>query len=300
MTNSEIGNVHWLVVSAGRVLRDFPWVNVEGGFAVGNAISQQLCRDLQAWNDEFLAASIDPASHCAILDWECFHAKGLSLTRCLKIEIGPAAQVFYAKPIDDPNAYLQGRREVFENGSVVEAPRSHPIHLRNFRWLPQRLISGGQTGADRAALDFACIHRIPHGGWCPCGRLAVDGPLSFKYQLRETESAGYRQRTKRNIQESDATAIFNTGDLDGGTLQTQVLAAKLRKPHRLFQLDAQELELTALELVRWLEQGQFVVLNIAGPREEKRPGIYQQVMQVLEASLKGDPSSMAAATDSKT
>jgi hypothetical protein len=68
----------------------------------------------------------------------------------------------------------------------------------------------------------------------------------------------------------------------------------------LFQLDAQELELTALELVRWLEQGQFVVLNIAGPREEKRPGIYQQVMQVLEVSLRGDPSSMAAAADSKT
>jgi len=299
MTNSEIGNEQPIVVSAGRALTDLPWVNIDGDFAVGNAISQQLRRELHAWNDEFLAASIDPTSQCAILDWECFHAKGMSLARCLKIEIGAAAHVLYAKPIDDPNAYAQGRREVFENGSVAEAPCNLPVQLRSLPWLPRQLISGGQTGADRAALDFACFHRIPHGGWCPCGRLAVDGPLSFKYQLRETESAGYRQRTKRNIQESDATAIFNTGDLDGGTLQTQVLAGKMRKPHRLFQLDTQELELTALEWVRWLEQGQFAVLNIAGPREEKRPGIYQQVMKVLETSLKGDPGSMAAVMGSK-
>lgn len=93
--------------------------------------------------------------------------------------------------------------------------------------------------------------------------------------------------------------ICNIGDLDGGTLQTQVLAEKMRKPHRVFKLDAQEMNVIALELVRWLEQGRFNILNIAGPREEKRPGIYQQLMELLEASLKVDGNSKTALTDAK-
>ena len=297
--NSPSKNAQSIVVSAGRGQTNRPWLDSDVDFWLGKTISEKLHRELHAWHDEFLAALIDPATECAILDWECFHAKGVALARCLKIEIGSAAHVYYVKPIEDPNKYLQGRLEIFDDGSVVPANFNLPDSLINTPWLPRQIVSGGQTGADRAALDFACLNRIPHGGWCPRGRLAVDGALSFKYQLRETESAGYRQRTKRNIQDSDATVIFNSGDLDGGTLQTQVLAEKMRKPHRLFQLDAQELELTALNLVSWLEQGKFSILNVAGPREEKRPGIYQQVMQLLEVSLKIDGNSLAVLTDAK-
>lgn len=77
-------------------------------------------------------------------------------------------------------------------------------------WLIAKVISGGQTGADRAALDWACENGMPHGGWCPKGRIAADGPLAPHYQLCETDSAGYRQRTKLNVRDSDATLVCCT------------------------------------------------------------------------------------------
>lgn len=163
-------------------------------------------------------------------------------------------------------------------------PGPDTLQLR-FGWCPRTIVSGGQTGADRAALDWAIGHRIAHGGWCPKGRVAADGPLALFYQLRETESAGYRQRTKRNVQDSDATLIFNIGEFDGGTQQTVRFAETLKKPHRFFQLDQTKLEDIALEVVQWLKQGQYAVLNIAGPREEKRPGIYAAVLSVLDLCI---------------
>lgn len=84
----------------------------------------------------------------------------------------------------------------------------------------RRLISGGQTGVDLAALDFAIAQQIPYGGWCPAGQSAVDGILDARYQLRETESSGYRQRTKRNVLDSDATLIIYQGRLEGGSSLT--------------------------------------------------------------------------------
>ena len=148
-------------------------------------------------------------------------------------------------------------------------------------WLFKTIVSGGQTGADRAALDWAIGQNIAHGGWCPSGRMATDGPLASEYMLRETESTGYRQRTKLTVQDSDATLIFNSGVLDGGTLQTVRFAQKLKKPHRIFQLDGGELTPVAQQVADWLMAGQFAVLNIAGPREEKRPGIYAVVFLTL-------------------
>lgn len=132
------------------------------------------------------------------------------------------------------------------------------------QWLIDKIVSGGQTGADRAALDWALQRGVAHGGWCPKGRLAADGPLPEHYLLRETDSTGYRQRTKLNVRDSDATLIFNTGVLDGGTLQTVRFAQTLGKPHLVAQLD----ELTQDSVVRrirvWLTEGQFGVLNVAG------------------------------------
>lgn len=152
-------------------------------------------------------------------------------------------------------------------------------------WLPRTVVSGGQTGVDRAALDWASSHGILHSGWCPKGRMAADGPLPSRYHLRETESAGYRQRTKLNVQDSDATIIFNTGNLDGGTLQTVRFAQRMNKPYCTFQLDEVGLAQVAFQLVEWLKVGQFVTLNIAGPREEKRPCIYTLVLSVLDLCL---------------
>lgn len=214
-------------------------------------------------------------------DWIAFHARGLQLSRWLKEEVGDAYRVVYHKPCEDPNRRIDERTEILADDGLVTLPSfrgSFPEQIL----LCQRIVSGGQTGVDRAALDFAYRSRIPHGGWCPKGRLAADGPLSFKYQLRETESEGYRQRTKRNVQDSDATIIFNIGEMEGGTLQTARFATALNKPHRIFQLDQSKLEDVALEVVEWLKQGHYTILNIAGPREEKRPGIYALVLSVLD------------------
>ena len=137
-------------------------------------------------------------------------------------------------------------------------------------WLIDKIVSGGQTGADRAALDWALQRGVAHGGWCPKGRLASDGPLPERYLLRETDSAGYRQRTKLNVRDSDATLIFNTGVLDGGTLQTVRFAQTLGKPHFVVQIDEPAQESVAQRIRVWLTEGQFSVLNVAGPREERQ------------------------------
>lgn len=155
----------------------------------------------------------------------------------------------------------------------------------SIRWFPCTIVSGGQTGADRAALDWAIGRGIVHGGWCPKGRLATDGPLAPIYQLTETESAGYRQRTKLNVQGSDATLIFNLGELDGGTRQTVRFAQTLKKPHCFFQIDQMTRDDIAREVGAWSEQGQYAVLNIAGPSEEKRPSIYARVMDILDLCM---------------
>lgn len=154
-------------------------------------------------------------------------------------------------------------------------------------WQIGRIVSGGQTGADRAALDWARLRGVPHGGWCPKGRLASDGPLPAHYQLQETESAGYRQRTRLNVRDSDATLILNTGALDGGTLQTLRFARTLGKPYLVIQLDELTLDEAAKQVSGWLGEGRFRVLNVAGPREEKRPGIYASVIALLDFCFLG-------------
>src|SRR6476660_5622462 len=94
-----------------------------------------------------------------------------------------------------------------------------------------RIISGGQTGADRAALDFAIDNGIPYGGWCPKGRLAEDGPLAQYYALQQTPTKAYPQRTEWNIRDSDGTILFTINpNLSGGSRKTYLLAKKHKKP----------------------------------------------------------------------
>ena len=143
------------------------------------------------------------------------------------------------------------------------------------------IVSGGQTGADRAGLDFAIAHGLPHGGWCPSGRRAEDGPLHERYRMRETEGEGYRQRTKRNVADSDATLILNTGELSDGSLATLRLAERAGKPVRVVALDSDKLATEAERVNEWLVANNVAVLNIAGPRESKRPGIYQEALDFL-------------------
>ena len=149
------------------------------------------------------------------------------------------------------------------------------------------IVSGGQTGADRAALDFAIRHGIAHGGWCPRGRLAEDGPLEAKYQLQETASAKYPQRTKWNVRDSDATIIFIlAGEPTGGTALTLKVARNHGKPHLLICREKYPtLEEAGQELLSFLEEHKVERLNVAGPRASQEPEIADFVEAVLESSL---------------
>ena len=145
-----------------------------------------------------------------------------------------------------------------------------------------KIISGGQAGADRAALDWALARNLPHGGWCPAGRKSEDGVIDSQYRLQETESANYRIRTARNVRDSDATLILNLGELDGGSLETFRAAERQGKPVRVISLECALSDQHADELLDWLRRANVAVLNVAGPRESKRPGIYSATLAALD------------------
>ena len=142
------------------------------------------------------------------------------------------------------------------------------------------IISGGQTGADRAALDWAIRNSIPHGGWCPMGRKALDGPLDPKYLLRETPSADYLERTEWNVRDADATVVFTMAEkATGGSLKTISFARKHKKPfiHLHRGILAVGEKLGAFITLRNVRR-----LNVAGSRESKEPGLYDWVGEALE------------------
>jgi predicted Rossmann fold nucleotide-binding protein DprA/Smf involved in DNA uptake len=149
-----------------------------------------------------------------------------------------------------------------------------------------KIVSGGQTGADRAALDFAIENGIPHGGWCPKGRKASDGVLDSRYLLTETPSAGYSQRTHWNVRDSDGTLVVNMGELSGGTLLTTKVTAKARKPCLVVQAVASDAEQVVGQIRSWVDQENIRTLNVAGPREEKAPGIYAVTKALLSTLLR--------------
>lgn len=147
------------------------------------------------------------------------------------------------------------------------------MHLR-------RVISGGQTGVDRAALDAAMATGLPVGGWCPKGRLAEDGPISNRYPLQETPRRTYRQRTEWNVRDSDGTLVLYWGDLQDGTLATVKFA---RDTYRRPLLIVNLLEPVAPnEVGAWIERSNVESLNVAGPRESSRLGIYKMAREYLE------------------
>jgi hypothetical protein len=141
-----------------------------------------------------------------------------------------------------------------------------------------KIISGGQTGVDRAALDVAMELGIECGGWCPKGRRAEDRPIPKRYPLKETPSSAYPQRTERNVAESDGTLILTLREPRGGTALTIRLARDLRKPCKRVKLNGA----ANVERVRsWLERKKIRILNVAGPRESENPGIHSMACDFL-------------------
>ncbi len=141
-----------------------------------------------------------------------------------------------------------------------------------------KVISGGQTGVDRAALDVALELDVPAGGWCPKGRKAEDGSLALRYPLTETPSEEYWQRTEWNVRDSDGTLVLTRGAPTEGTAYTIEVARKLGKPCLVLDLTDAPNESAVKD---WADEHEVRVLNVAGPRESKCPGIYAQAEQFL-------------------
>lgn len=149
-----------------------------------------------------------------------------------------------------------------------------------------KIISGAQSGVDRAALEFALKFNIPHGGWIPKGRLAEDGPLPEKYQLQEMPTSSYPKRTEQNVIDSDGTVIFSRGKPTGGTDYTRKMVLKHKKQLVHIDLNLKTSYDAAYRILSWIEFYHINILNVAGLRASKDPAIYNDVFKILDMAYK--------------
>lgn len=157
------------------------------------------------------------------------------------------------------------------------------------------IVSGGQTGVDRAALDAAIAAGIEIGGWCPRGRRSEDGQIPVQYKLKETAARNYTVRTEWNIRDSDGTLIIAIKTLTGGTRLTWQLAKRLQKPCHVVHLrESADAELFSVQnsttdqcsaVVEWIRENRIRVLNVAGPRASSHPEIYTEAEQLMTTVL---------------
>ena len=145
-----------------------------------------------------------------------------------------------------------------------------------------KIVSGGQTGVDRGALDAARLSGIDHGGWCPRGRRAEDGCIPDQYKLKETKSADYSVRTEQNVLDSDGTLIVYRDKLRGGTELTRRLAKRHGRPCLLLNLADPS---PANAVWQWIADEEVQILNVAGPRESSSEGISDETRQLLAELL---------------
>lgn len=151
-----------------------------------------------------------------------------------------------------------------------------------------KIISGGQTGADRAALDFAIANNIPYGGWLPKGRKTEDGTLDPKYHLQEMPTTDYSRRTEQNVLDADGTVIVSHGFLTDGSALTRKFARQHKKDWTHIDLKELTIKEAAQSLTIWLKSHAIKVLNVAGPRARKGPAIYEATLCLLEETFKGE------------
>jgi len=142
------------------------------------------------------------------------------------------------------------------------------------------IICGGQSGVDRAALDFAIKNGIPCRGWCPLGRLAEDGLIPNIYPLKETTTTEYKERTRLNVRDSDGTLILYKNKMDEGTMLTHKLALEMEKSALAIKLSTDQ-AFNKEQLSKWITNNNISVLNISGLRESSSPGIYKLAYNFL-------------------
>lgn len=149
-----------------------------------------------------------------------------------------------------------------------------------------KIISGGQTGVDRAALDVAIKHGIDCGGWCPAGRLDEFGKIPARYPLQELESGGFSERTFQNVKDSDGTAIIYPGKLGGGTEQTVRHCQELQRPYELIDASRVSAADAAKLIFDFVRKHKIEILNFAGPRQSEWREGYEYAFRALDRFLK--------------
>ncbi len=163
--------------------------------------------------------------------------------------------------------------------------------MKKTRYKVLMIISGGQTGADRAGLDFAISKEIKHGGWCPKGRLAEDGAIPTKYNLIETSTNLYPQRTRQNVKDSDATIVFTDTHMSRGAMLTITCCEALKKPYFVLPISSIKDEAAKNSLLSWLNKIKPKILNIAGARASKCPQMHKFVTCILNSVIEKDKQS---------
>jgi putative molybdenum carrier protein len=149
-----------------------------------------------------------------------------------------------------------------------------------------KIISGGQTGVDRAALDVALKHGSECGGWCPAGRLDEFGRIPDHYPVQELAAGGFTERTLQNVKDSDGSVIIYPGTLSGGTEQTVCFCIELQRPHRLIHASKISAEEGAKLISDFVRKHTIDILNVAGPRQSEWPEGYDYTFRALDALLK--------------
>jgi len=148
-----------------------------------------------------------------------------------------------------------------------------------------KIISGGQTGVDRAALDVSLKHGIDCGGWCPAGRLDEFGRIPDRYPVRELQVGGFTERTMQNVKDSDGTVVIYTSQIGGGTKQTVRLCVDLKRPQELIDASKIRAEDAASLIADFVREKGIKILNVAGPRQSEWPEGYAYAFRVLERFL---------------
>jgi Circularly permutated YpsA SLOG family len=148
-----------------------------------------------------------------------------------------------------------------------------------------KIISGGQTGVDRAALDVALRHGTECGGWCPAGRLDEFGKIPDHYPVQELQYGSFAERTLQNVKDSDATVVIYLAELRGGTEHSVRFCVELERPYELIDASTVATQDAAKLIVDFVRKNKIGILNIAGPRQSEWPEGYDYVSRVLDIFL---------------